>query len=71
MPVKIEQPARITRPIIRVGDGTNIGWSLYIEDYERAVDAMAESIGTPGSIFGPKEAARSCLAAIGITPFIR
>lgn len=45
----------ITRKITRIGDGSHVGWSLYVEDYERAVMALA-SVGFTGAIYGEKEA---------------
>ncbi len=55
----------ITRKTLTYGDGKHLGWSLYVEDYEAAVEAMALTI--MGYITGPsKHVARKALAAIGI-----
>lgn len=58
----------IARKIVRLDDDQHIGWSLYKEDFERAITAMGDVIYDDVMTSGdaPANCARKALAAIGI-----
>lgn len=66
--VRPRKPRPITRKIVRLDDGAHTGWSLYIEDYERAITAMGDVIYDEVLTSGdaPVNCAIKALAAIGI-----